>query len=446
MAESPTSQRRTNLIRQMARDLQKSRPISISSRVSDTASNIDNQSTTSEFNPSTSGLGSTRNMDEQSQELPQPRIDAQEYRPRPSALNADYKINTSALGRAFPNLSRSGSERDDDSSRSIEIGRGYQNRGNMDDGRSSQTLGNDSKLPLRDPTSKKEDTSLKRVLEARRRSLEKETSRASPPTVKATDFISSGSRQSSRGDTPLQEPDEENFTQFSDDRPSTVNITSQSSRFGMTTNTQGLAPGYLPRNFASSKGFLRNLTSRQSSNASGKQTQPNNATLTNTNQSTTHSHVVPDMPTISELVSGIFEDGTPMFSRTAKARATSGSTRFAPAQQGRKSRFGHYPVGEIAVPEEEEAIFVSLKLLQEKIADLEVKRSEQEARIQNLQDKNKVLEAEKVERKRMSSRDSGIGHTSGSDADDDFARKSRTTIIERTRKSPLLSIDLTDGI
>ena len=438
MAESPTSQRRTNLIRQMARDLQKSRPISISSRVSDTASNIDNQSTTSEFNPSTGGLGSTRNMDEQSQQLPQPRVDAQEHRPRPSAASVDYKINTSALGRAFPNLSRSGSERDDDSSRSIEIGRGYQNRGGMNDGRSSQALGTNSNL--------KEDTSLKRVLEARRKSLEKETSRGSPSTVKATDFVSSGSRQSSREDIPLQEPDEENFTQFSDDRPSTVNITSQSSRFGTTTNTQGLAPGYLPKNFASSKDFLQNLTNRQSSKASGKQPQPNNATVTNTNQSTIQSHMVPDMPTISELVSGIFEDGTPMFSRTSKARATSGSARLASAQQGRKSRFGHYPVGEIAVPEEEEAIFVSLKLLQEKIADLEVKRSEQEARIQNLHDKNKILEAEKVERKRMSSRDSGIGHTSGSDADDDFARKSRTTIIERTRKYVVLSTDPTDDV
>ena len=433
MAESLSSQRRTELIREMARDLQKSRPISISSRVSDTNSNIDNDSNTSEFNPSSTGLGSTRRMDEQSQQLPQLQASRPAQSPRPLAPTPDYKINTSAFGRAFPIFSRSGSERDDDSSRSIEFGRGHQKREENNNGPSSLAFERKS------DTSKKEALSLKNVLGARRRSLEKETPRVSPPTVKATDYVSGGSRQSSMEAARPEEQEEENITQFSDERISTTNITGRSSRFGGVAHGQPPAPVDLPKNFTSSRDFLKNLSNRQNSTSASKQAQPNNATVTPAFQSTIQSHMTRDLPNCSELLSGVFEDGTPVFSRTTKARATSGSSR-VPSQQGRKSRVGHYPIGGIAVPEDEEAIYLSLKLLQEKLAELEVKRSQQEAKIQSLEDRNSTLEGEKLVSKRMSSRDSGIGQTSGSDADDDFAQRSRKSVIERTRKSGSTSI------
>lgn len=428
MAESPASQHRTNLIRQMAQDLRQSRPISISSRASDSNSNIDNESM-SEFDPSADGVGSTRQIDEQSQRLPEYQPNSQTYSHPASAPEPDYRINTSALGRAFPNFSRSASERDEDSSRSIELGRGHYEHNRSNNDHSSVAFGNNFAPSLGGPTSKKEGaTSFRRSLNSGRRSLEKETSGGSPPTVKATDYGSNGSRQSSGG--RIKAPEDDNLSRLSEDRPSTVNITSRSSRFSVTSKVPASAPVGLPKNFTSSKDFMKNLSSAQDSKPAQERMQPRNPTVTSA-----QSYTLPELPNISELISGTFIDGTPMFSRHTKARGASGPTRFASAHQGRKSRVGHYPVGEIAVPQEEEAIFVSLKLLQEKIADLENKRSEQEAHIQSLQERNKILELEKVEIKRLSSRDSGIGHTSGSDGDDDFARKSRKSVIERNRKS-----------
>ena len=369
-------------------------------------------------------------MDEQSQQLPNLRESSRPYNDRASATELDYRINTSALGRAFPNFSRSASERDEDSSRSIEVGRGYRGLNNNEDEHSSVVGRASHNQAPPAPGSKKEGgNSWRRALDSHRRSLEKEVSRASPPMVKATDYVSGGSRQSSVEKDRVNTAGEENVTQFGDDRPPTVNITSRSSRFTGTANAQASASTHLPKNFSSSKDFLRNLS--RGGEPDRLEKQPNNFTATS--QNTTQSYLIPDIPNISELISGTLEDGTPLFSRHTKARGHSGSTRFA-SHQGRKSRFDHYPIGQIAVPEEEEAIFVSLKVLQEKIASLETQKSEHQANIENLKEKNRALEAEKLARRRVSSRDSGIGHASGSDADDGYGHKSRKSVIERTRK------------
>jgi hypothetical protein len=250
---------------------------------------------------------------------------------------------------------------------------------------------------------------------------------------KTTDFGSGGSRQSSEEVNRKSNPfaatvEEENSTRISDDRPSTVNITTRSTRFGGAKSAQHASNVNLPKTFTSSKDFLRNMAGRSVSKGTGMP-RIQNQTVTS-QQGTVQSFLLPDMPNISELVSGVFEDGTPIFSRHGKPRVASR----LPSQSGRKSRFEHRPVGEIAIPEDEEAIFVSLRLLQEKIADLETKRAEQESEIQNLQTRNQFLEQEKLQRKCLSSRDSGLGQTSGSDADDDLAKGSRKHIIEKTRK------------
>ena len=228
-------------------------------------------------------------------------------------------------------------------------------------------------------------SALKRALETHQ-NREKEKQRGSPPTVKATDFVSNSSRKSSHEGRQVQPADAENITQSSDDRPSTVNITSRSSRFGgagaqkvVTTLTT------LPRNSSSAKNMATSLENVKQ--AAPKAREPSkNATVTSTFQDTMQSYIIPDIPNISELESGTFEDGTPMFSRHTKARTVSSSSRF-PSLAGRKSRVSHYPIEELAIPEDEEAIFVSLKLLQEKIADLENKRIDAEVEIQTLKEK-----------------------------------------------------------
>lgn len=88
---------------------------------------------------------------------------------------------------------------------------------------------------------------------------------------------------------------------------------------------------------------------------------------------TAQSFMLPDIPNLTELVSGVFQDGTPVFSKNTPARS-----RFtAPNKKGPGRRQPNYiPVDSVPIPEEEKAIIASLQLLQERVAQLETERAE----------------------------------------------------------------------
>jgi hypothetical protein len=91
---------------------------------------------------------------------------------------------------------------------------------------------------------------------------------------------------------------------------------------------------------------------------------------------TAQSFILPDLPNLTELVSGVFDDGTPVFSKTAPARS-----RFsAPPNGGRRPYYT--PVENVPIPDEEKAIFSALQLLQDKVAQMETERVEHEKRIE----------------------------------------------------------------
>ncbi|WPG98255.1 Hypothetical protein R9X50_00104300 [Acrodontium crateriforme] len=89
---------------------------------------------------------------------------------------------------------------------------------------------------------------------------------------------------------------------------------------------------------------------------------------------TVNSFMLPDLPNITELVSGTRKDGTPIFSRTTKSRS-----RFTPANN-KSLRSTHIPLQSIPVPDDEKAIFASLQLLKDKVAYLEAEKSESDKR------------------------------------------------------------------
>ena len=91
---------------------------------------------------------------------------------------------------------------------------------------------------------------------------------------------------------------------------------------------------------------------------------------------TAQSFILPDLPNLTELVSGVFEDGTPVFSKSATSRS-----RFA-APPGGGRRPNHIPIDSVPIPDEEKAIFSALQQLQDKVAQIESERSEQERRIE----------------------------------------------------------------
>ncbi|MCJ1431845.1 hypothetical protein MMC27_001200 [Xylographa pallens] len=455
MAQSPSSDRRAQLIREMSRDLNRTRPSSRSSR----GSNGNAESTTSDFDPENEALMSTRQIETTTQRLPELRASAQKYG-RYSQPEPDFAINTSAIGRAFPDFSQGGSSSEDESM-SIEIGRGLPKNDNGNDakvGRSrdfSSNIGGNSmdfspamvgnyqvmSTPpkrLYQATKRSTNTandSLRRNAQVRRAStIQQKTTGPSPPAAKTTDYVSGGSRQGSAehrrtlSSMHARVADEDVASDVSEDRPQTLNLTARNTRFSNGRNGTTTSTNQLPSKFSSTKGFVDAIARGLSVSQNNVKLQQNNATLSSGNPGTQQSFILPDMPNISELVSGVFQDGTPVFSRHGKSRAS----RFAPGVQSQRGK-EYVEVAGIPVPEDEQAIFVSLKLLQDKVADLENAKAEAEATVYELHEKNLVLERDIQESKRFRTSDSAIGTTEGSDGAEESGRGPRKWIIEKTR-------------
>ncbi len=394
---------------------------------------------------------STRQLDNNAQQLPELRASAQKYnrftRPEP-----DFAINTSAIGRAFPDFSQGGTSSDDDS-RSIEIGRGLKKGNNSKAGRfneyssnahlsldgdsmdfSAPMIGNyevTGTPPLAQPQSaKKTDEaargSLRRDAQVRKQSgLQKEISGPSPPPSKTRDYGSGESRKGSEerrrtlSSMHARVRDENERSRINDERPPTLDLTARNTRFGNVKGHNTASNSVMPTKFTSKQGLLEALApkNRHSSQAVA------------TPQGTQQSFMLPDLPNISELVSGVYEDGTPVFSRHGKSRAS----RFFSAS-GQTSKCQDYVgVNEIPLPVDEQAIFLSLKLLQDKVATLEKTNAEAENAIQDLQQKNRVLEDEKIDRRRAPRSDSALAITD-SDGGNEIGGSQRKLLIEKNRK------------
>ena len=394
---------------------------------------------------------STRQLDNNAEHLPELRASAQKYsrftRPEP-----DFAINTSAIGRAFPDFSQGGTSSDDDSL-SIEIGRGLKQRSNSKAGRLNEYSSNghmsldgdsmDFSAPMigdyevtgtpplaQRQSSKKTDegprSSSRRDTQVRRPSgLRKEVTGPSPPPSKTRDYGSGESRKGSEenrrtlSSMHARVRDENERSRLSEERPPTLDLTARNTRFGNVKGQHTASSAAMPTKFTTKQGLLQSLASR---NRQNPQTVPNP-------QGTQQSFMLPDLPNISELVSGVYEDGTPVFSRHGKSRAS----RFV-STSGQTGRFQDYAgVDEIPVPADEQAIFLSLKLLQDKVATLEKTNAEAENAMQDLQQKNRVLESQMTDRRRAPRSDSALG-TTDSDGGNEIGGSRRKLLIEKNRK------------
>ena len=459
MARSTNSHNHAKLIREMSRDIARSPK---ASRFTEASADV--HDTQSDFGPDNEAIMSTRRIDEGIQSLPENRPGAQKYSrfqqpvQQPHDGELDYAINTSALGRAFPDFSQGGST--EHSSMSIEVGRGAESRpgqqeiqytGDSFNGQfnfdedsldfSAPVIGNyevTGTPPLKSRTGYRKDIEKNHERtnagEHRRYSTLKSQVAVPPmPAAKTKDYGSGDSVKSSgdhgRGLAAMHARvrDEDEQSNQSEERPPRVDITTRSTRFG---NAKRKAPpltdGPLPTRFSSTKGLI-----------SGRE--QNNQVLVNNKQVANHgtqqSFLLPDMPNISELISGVYEDGTPVFSRHSKSRLT----RQATSKPLKKPSFAS--VTEIPIPEDEQAIFLSLKLLQDKVAVLEKDSAEAETMIQELREKNEDLQGQ-VQSKRQShsGRDSALGTTDSEVGNDAGGR--RKAMIEKNRKSSVYCLNV----
>ena len=142
-----------------------------------------------------------------------------------------------------------------------------------------------------------------------------------------------------------------------------------------------------------------------------------NQGLTANTVTSNNSFTTPKLPKLSELVSGIFQDGTPVFSL-----------------QGKPRRCRCSGIDEIPLPQDEEAIIMSLNILQARVLELEKERAKSSTTIKELTSKNELLERERTESRRWRRSDSALGSTDGSDGGEDAVKVSRRWMIEKTRE------------
>ncbi|KAI7481177.1 hypothetical protein KC357_g3884 [Hortaea werneckii] len=161
-------------------------------------------------------------------------------------------------------------------------------------------------------------------------------------------------------------------------------ISEQLARMDMEEHSQPTATFQNSRNtrFKSSRQPSTNLNLSPPSrfmapaNATPRRQAMNNPTA-QSGTLTANSFMLPDLPNISELVSGKRKDGTPVFNRNAASRS-----RFTSASW-QATHTEHATLQNVPVSDEEKAIFSSLQLLRDKVAQLETANSEAERRVQD---------------------------------------------------------------
>lgn len=314
-------------------------------------------------------------LDTESQLLPSlPAATPRDVHRRPD--EAEYQINTSALRRAFPDFSQYGSSDED----SLEIGRGLarNDRRSLDrilpSGDPSENIslnfGNEKFTVTGTPPIKPRNNKTSMTAQATsgkaplltRANSEKENAH---PLAKTTDYVSSMSSRGSNGKRQalgeLQASVEsDDSISLTGERPKAATLSSKNTRFNNSRTKQPLAEAMSTPN------------ARMTSHAM------NNGTLNSVNSAaangTFQSFALPDLPNITELVSGQRTDGTPLYPKSAKSRSRFvGPSSFRKSQTGKSS---HVSIDNVPVPIDAKALYISLQILQEKYIVLEQEKAQ----------------------------------------------------------------------
>lgn len=143
-------------------------------------------------------------------------------------------------------------------------------------------------------------------------------------------------------------------------------------------------PAKIPQNFKSTDAFLHELGLGGTTTATDLKNRLNQLKDLNASRGdnttigiTQQSYLLPQMSDLSELISGYPGDVT----RMSHKKGPFNNTR------------GHKPIESIPIPHDERAILMAMRLLQDKVADLESSKAEAEHRCTKLQDDLRKSEA-----------------------------------------------------
>lgn len=302
--------------------------------------------------------------------------------------------DTSMVNKQFGDFD--GQSLSDDEDFSVEAARGYQHsnrstpakRGNSGfDSLYDVTPQNGRSRKSQGP----ETGSLRRDAQIRRASRNNQDDTISPrPMSNRNSPAASGRERRHTSLTQLHAKVSEEESSMFEDRP-TANLShTKSSRWGN------------PRNRHSSlqvDGMVENSPSVSRT--------PRARPGTASHNPTSQSFVIPDLPNITELVSGVFADGTPVFSKDGAARSRFSNNNDA----GRPINFNK--ISGVELPSEEKAIFSALQLLQDKVAQMEHEKAEAELKIEEQEHEIDQLRAMTQAQDTLRRSDSALGSTDG---------------------------------
>lgn len=356
---------------------------------------------------------------------------------------ADFEINSSALHRAFPDFSQYGSSEED----SIEIGRGlnhsYKDR--LKD--VSEDVTRDYPFSLHDehfqitgtpPFDKRMSMDLsgkrsttKKEQYGKRLSSHKENL---DPLAKFTDYVSGNS---SKGSHNPRQPrvDSDDSQSLIVNRPALVNHSIKSTRF---SNSKIKDDSKVLQNNKYESSLAENKKLRQSqANTDQPQHTPVAASQASVGNATNQSFLLPDMPDITALMTGIRGDATPVFPRSAKSKS-----RFAMPPQQRKTEkrkpSSHAALNNVPAVAEDRALYLSLQLLQEKVLRLESENANSEKKIEGYEAEVSDLQSKIAELEMLRHHDSGLG------SDEDEQAKEWSSERASKPRSPDLSLCCTN--
>lgn len=356
----------------------------------------------SEFDPDDEALASTKRFDNSPGGLPKMK-----ERVVRNVDEPDYDINTSTIERALPDFSQMHTSEEEehgqsnDEDVSIEIGRAAPKQ--RDDSRSSVMSFYNSvrssspaiRVDYPSPKPAMRGSAKRSVSENLRRDAQvRQASRARRDVPESQSQPQPQSRSNRRerrtlSDMHARVRDNYEGSLIEDERPSPAPISTRTTRFGSNISKRVADAVDKARDEAFAREMrlaMEKQNTRRSRNASG-----NAAGDTGTYQSI----VLPDFLSMSELVSGLYDDTTP---RQNRVRAT----RFvSPPNDATDMSFSreHAPLDFVPIPEDEKALFVSLKLLQDKAADLELAKTDAEKKMDELRRENASLKAGRSRRK-----------------------------------------------
>ncbi|KAG2420908.1 hypothetical protein HFD88_000522 [Aspergillus terreus] len=353
----------------------------------------------SDFDPEHEALASTREV-EDSPKLPAMKSNARKQNHNSDQDEPDYAINSSMLERYFPEFSQIGTSEEEgdhgDDEFSIELGRGpTKPTRRLDDSRnsyisiensvrsSSPAVRLDYPTSNTPPKSAMRNTSRRAVSENLRKDAQlRQASLAHKENIDPQSKSNRRDQRRTLSEMHAKVRDSYDGSFLGDERPAAVASNTRATRFG-NANLHHQVVDAVER--ASQEAYAREMRrGKNSRNVSA-------AGDTGTQQ----SFLLPDLPNLSELVSGVYEDGTPVFTRQNRARTTRFVSPPHDIPEVSLTR-EHMPLDAVPIPEDEKALFVSLRLLQDKVSELERAKADAERRIEEVKHENAALKTGKT--------------------------------------------------